>query len=213
MKTTKFEIKGPAFANCNCAWGCPCQFNSLPTTGQCEASWAMRIEQGNFGDTRLDGLIWGGLYWWPGAVHEGNGKMQLFFEDRATPDQRQALEAIGKGQVSAEGTFFQIFAAMTAHFQPSVSAAIEFDCNVEAGTAYLKARDLVEASGTPIRNQVTGAESRSRIVLPEGFEYSEAEFISGDTSTLNKAGITLNLKDSHAHVYYGAWDNNGVITA
>ncbi|MBC9798165.1 DUF1326 domain-containing protein [Sinomicrobium weinanense] len=211
METTKFEIRGPAFATCNCAWGCPCQFNALPTTGRCEALWAMRIDKGNFNGVRLDGLVWGTLFSWPGAVHEGNGKVQLFLEEQASADQRQALETIGAGQVSAEGTFFQIFAAMAPHLQPSVTAAIDFDCDIEAGKAHLKVRDLVEAEGTPIRNKITGIESRSRVVLPGGFEYREAEYISGDTLTLDKAAIKLDLKESHAHVYYAAWDNDGVI--
>jgi hypothetical protein len=26
----KWEIKGREFGNCNCDYGCPCQFNALP---------------------------------------------------------------------------------------------------------------------------------------------------------------------------------------
>ncbi|MGA7790694.1 MAG: DUF1326 domain-containing protein, partial [Xanthobacteraceae bacterium] len=29
--------------NCNCAYGCPCQFNALPTHGNCEAVAGMQI--------------------------------------------------------------------------------------------------------------------------------------------------------------------------
>jgi hypothetical protein len=40
----KWRIAGEEVANCNCSWGCPCQFNALPTTGNCEAIvvWANR---------------------------------------------------------------------------------------------------------------------------------------------------------------------------
>ena len=31
---TPWEIKAKEFVNCNCAYGCPCQFNALPTQGQ-----------------------------------------------------------------------------------------------------------------------------------------------------------------------------------
>ena len=34
---------------CNCAWGCPCQFNALPTHGRCEAMVAVRIREGHYG--------------------------------------------------------------------------------------------------------------------------------------------------------------------
>ena len=35
-------IKGREFVHCNCAYGCPCQFNALPTHGNCQAE-SMRV--------------------------------------------------------------------------------------------------------------------------------------------------------------------------
>ena len=52
----------PEIATCNCAWGCPCQFNGLPTHGDCRAAVAMQIEKGHFGAVSLDGLKWVGLF-------------------------------------------------------------------------------------------------------------------------------------------------------
>ena len=37
----KWRIAGEQVAGCNCSWGCPCQFNALPTTGHCEATWSV----------------------------------------------------------------------------------------------------------------------------------------------------------------------------
>lgn len=213
MSNVDWRIRGVAFANCNCAWGCPCQFNALPTTGQCEAVWAMRVDEGHFDATRLDGLLWGSLLWWPAAVHEGNGKQQLFYEERATAEQRKALEAIGHGDVSAEGTYFQIFSAVAPSFQPSIAAAIEFDCDLEARTARLVVQELIEAQLAPIRNPVTGAEHRAQAVIPHGFEYRQAEYVSGDAKTRAKAAIALDLNGSHAHLYRAGWDASGIISA
>ena len=33
---TPWELKMKEFVNCNCAYGCPCQFNALPTNGNCQ---------------------------------------------------------------------------------------------------------------------------------------------------------------------------------
>jgi hypothetical protein len=33
----KWRIKGREFVNCNCSYGCPCQFNAPPTHGNCRA--------------------------------------------------------------------------------------------------------------------------------------------------------------------------------
>lgn len=213
MSDVRWQLQGTAFANCNCAWGCPCQFNALPTTGQCEAVWAMRIDEGHFDETRLDGLAWGSLLWWPGAVHEGNGKQQLFYEERATAEQRKALEAIGRGEVSAEGTYFQIFSVVAPEFHPSIAATIEFDCDLEARTGRLVVQELIEAQLEPIRNPVTNAEHRAQAVMPHGFEYRQAEYASGNAKTRDKAAIALDLSDAHAHLYRAGWDANGVVTA
>jgi hypothetical protein len=53
----KWRIVGEEFSSCNCNWGCPCQFNALPTTGQCEAFVTCLISDGYFGNTRLDGVV------------------------------------------------------------------------------------------------------------------------------------------------------------
>src|SRR5688572_8400856 len=66
-----WEIQGREFVNCNCAYGCPCQFNALPTHGRCEATGAIVIDKGRFGDVSLDGAKIAFVFWWPGAVHEG----------------------------------------------------------------------------------------------------------------------------------------------
>jgi hypothetical protein len=208
MQNEQWRIQGTEVTNCNCAWGCPCQFNALPTSGQCEAVWAMRIDKGHFGDTRLDGLAWGFLVWWPGAVHEGNGRMQVFGDERASAAQRRALETIARGEVSAEGTYFQIFSAMAPNMEPSVWAPVELDMDVGGRRARLQVPGLVEARIEPIRNPVTGAEHRARVVLPEGFEYREAEYASGTARSTGP--IALDHSGSHAHLADIAWDRNGI---
>ncbi|MDX1430134.1 MAG: DUF1326 domain-containing protein, partial [Rhodothermales bacterium] len=57
MSEIEWEVKGPHFANCNCDYGCPCQFNALPTHGDCRAVVVWRIDEGHYGDVRLDGLF------------------------------------------------------------------------------------------------------------------------------------------------------------
>ena len=89
---TKWRIAGEEVVSCNCSWGCPCQFNALPTTGRCEATGAWQIQEGYFGNTRLDGLRFGVVAWWPGPIHEGNGVWLPIIDERATMDQREALD-------------------------------------------------------------------------------------------------------------------------
>jgi hypothetical protein len=50
MAYVDWRIKGPELSTCNCDWGCPCQFNALPSRGHCRAAVAMRIDEGHFGE-------------------------------------------------------------------------------------------------------------------------------------------------------------------
>ncbi|MCH7979643.1 MAG: DUF1326 domain-containing protein, partial [Acidobacteria bacterium] len=49
----KWMIRGVEYANCNCNYGCPCQFSSPTTHGNCEAVVGGHIEEGYFNDVRL----------------------------------------------------------------------------------------------------------------------------------------------------------------
>ena len=56
MTDVQWTIHAREFSNCNCSYGCPCQFNALPTHGDCRAVVGMQIDAGRHGETRLDGL-------------------------------------------------------------------------------------------------------------------------------------------------------------
>ena len=43
-------MKGKHLKNCNCAFGCPCDFNAPPSYGPCEGIAGMKIDEGHFGD-------------------------------------------------------------------------------------------------------------------------------------------------------------------
>ena len=74
MTDVKWHLKGRNFSHCNCSYGCPCQFNALPTHGNCEAVVGIVIDEGNHGGTKLDGLMFAGVFSWPGPIHEGTAK-------------------------------------------------------------------------------------------------------------------------------------------
>jgi hypothetical protein len=74
---TPWEIEGRELINCNCAYGCPCQFNALPTHGHCEAMGAIAIDKGYYADVRLDGTKLGVVFQWPGPIHEARASASL----------------------------------------------------------------------------------------------------------------------------------------
>jgi hypothetical protein len=203
-------IKGREFVHCNCAYGCPCQFNALPTDGNCKAVICIEIDKGRHGDTELDGLKFGGVFAWPGPIHEGRGEALPIIDEAATPAQRDALLRIMSGQDTEPGaTFFQVFSSMLDKVYDPVFARIDFEVDVDGRTARFVVPDLVEARGEPILNPVTKQKHRARIDLPHGFEYAVAEAGRGWAKTTGP--IKLDLADSHAHFADLHIGQNGVI--
>ena len=148
MPDTSWMIKGREFGNCNCAYGCPCQFNALPTYGDCRAVVGFQIDEGYHGSTRLEGLRAVTVLSWPGPIHEGKGEASIIIDKRATPAQREALLRILSGQDTAPGaTVFQVFSATFERVHDPIFADVEFEVDVSARKARLKVPDLVDARG------------------------------------------------------------------
>lgn len=195
-----WHIEGEEIANCNCNYGCPCQFGVLPTKGNCEATVVYDITKGHYGDVKLDGLRAAGIYHWPGAIHEGNGQMQLIIDERATPEQRAALEAIMTGQDTEElATMWFVFSAMSPNRHETLYAPIELKWDMEERTGQASVGDVFDIAIAPIPNIVSGDPHRISIQLPHGFEFREAEMASGTSSTKNSA-FPLTFEASHAHM-------------
>jgi hypothetical protein len=201
--SVEWEIEATEFANCNCIYACPCQFSALPDKGFCEALTAFRIDAGHFGDVPLGGLRAVGMYRWPGAVHEGNGSMQLVIDERADARQRDALVRILTGQETEEmATVWWIYSAMSPTKHSTVFSPITFEVDVEARRARLDIPGIATSVGEPIRNPVTGHDHRVRIDFPQSFEFRQAEIGSGTSKTTGL--IALDLKDTYgqfAHIH------------
>ena len=192
----KWQIKGREFVNCNCSYGCPCQFNGLPTQGFCEAVGGFQIDEGFHGDTRLDGLKFVGIFQWPGPIHEGRGEAAVVVDERATPQQREKLLRIMCGQDTEPGaTVFQVFSTTLEKLHDPIFAPIQFEVDVDRRRAKLVVAGVTDGRGEPILNPVTGNEHRVRIDLLDGFEYSLAEIGRGWTTATSP--MRLQLKDTY----------------
>ena len=201
MPVTDWRLEGEWLKNCNCAFGCPCDFNARPTNGSCDGLMAMRIVKGHFGETSLDGLTFAVTVRFPGALHEGNGELQPIIDERATPEQREALFEIMSGKHSAEGTIFHICSLIISKLHEPIFAPVEFRFDKDGRTAHLALGDALVTEVTPIENPVTGEPHRIRVVMPEGFEHIEGEVASAVIHS--RGAISFTTKGTHstlAHV-------------
>ena len=201
MPSSNWNLEGEWIKNCNCAFGCPCDFNARPTQGTCEGLLGMRITKGHYENVRLDGLSFFVTVRFPGPLHEGNGQAQPIIDARASPEQREALFAIMSGQNSAEGTLFHIFSVIVTKMHDPVFAPVEFSFDKEGRTARIVIPGVLETDVEPIKNPVTGQPHRIQVVMPEGFEHISAEIASSNIRSMGAIKFqTIGGHSSLAHV-------------
>ena len=122
----------------------------------------------------------------------------------------QALEAIAHGRDTEPGALiWQIFSTTVSTVLPTLTRPIQLEIDLAARTAALFVPGVVEGSVAAIKNPKTGAPHRARVSLPNGFEYTEAEFASG--RAIADGGIPLEFSDTHAHLARIHWTTHGVV--
>jgi hypothetical protein len=183
---------------------------ALPTHGDCRAVVGYSIDEGHFGTTRLDGLRAVYVGSWPGPIHEGNGELQIIIDERANTTQREAIRSILYGEETEPGsTVWSVFRSMITTVHEPLYADIQFEVDIEARRARLNVPHVIEATGEPIRNPVTGAEHRARIELPHGFEYTVAEVGSGSSTA--RGAVPMELHNSYGQFAHLHLSTHGVI--
>jgi len=207
-----WEFRGRELINCSCDYGCNCQFTGLPDKGHCHAVAAIQIDEGQHGETRLDGLKVGAIYKWPGPIHEGHGEAIAFVDERADPAQREALLKIMTGEdTDPMATMFAVFASTLETMHEPVFTPIEFEVDVDSRRGRMTIPGHVTMTGKPLRNNVTGAEVRAQIHLPDGFEYDTADV--GSASSRGDGIMPIELDSSYAQFAHLHLDSHGVVRA
>jgi hypothetical protein len=131
-----WSVAGDWFDVCNCTIPCPCTFAQPPSFGDCDGILAYHIRRGHYGSVPLDGLNLIGVGHFQGNIWAGETKaaMGFFIDDRATPHQREALNAIWGGHA---GGFPAEFANLIGEMRGIEYVPIEFE--VAADLAYWRA--------------------------------------------------------------------------
>ena len=137
---------------------------------------AWRINQGRYGDVQLNGLGLGFAAYWPKAIHEGNGTVCIFVDEKAKPAQREALIMIASGQ--AGGLPFEILATTFSKILEPQFVNLVFKFNGAASS--VKMGEAAAAALGPIRNPVTQEPETVRVDHATGFIFQKAECLSAD---------------------------------
>ena len=205
-----WQVEGIAFGGCNCAYGCPCQFEALPTYGDCRGFEVLRIDEGHFGAIDLAGLKLAVFYAWPGPIFEGKGELQAVIDDSADDDQRDALKRIVHGEETDEAaTHWWVFHAMSNTIHDTLFAPIEYEVDMEKRTARANIPGILKSTAKAIISPATGGEHRARIQIPDGIEFELAEM--GSVTANATGAIVLDLDDTYAQFSHLKHSGRGVV--
>jgi len=145
---------------------------------------AWRIEKGKYGDVKLDGLCFAFAARWPKAIHQGNGTVQLYFDEKANAKQREALLAIASGQ--AGGMPFEII--VTTFNKVLEPKFVAFKFKFDGKNSSVKVGDAVMASMESIKNPVTGKAESVRVEHETGFIFKGADVVSAKEMRVSAGG-------------------------
>ncbi len=103
---TSWWAKGLLFENCNCQVVCPghVHFDQDCTNERCVGYWAIRFDEGEFGPTSIAGTSAVIAYDSPRHMIDGGWIENIIIDERASSDQRAAIEAILTGQAGGPWT-------------------------------------------------------------------------------------------------------------
>ena len=150
-KEEPWSLKASYIEGCSCDLFCPCYFNTHPEKDYCKFDMGMKIEKGNYGKVRLDGMkVWiaGDL---GGDWSKGEMKSAYFtFEPSASQEQVDAAMKV----------FPHIYPAKWGAVVASDRAPIVWE--KKAKTAYAK---LGDGQGEVKLSVVTGNDGKTPVVI------------------------------------------------
>ena len=157
-----WQLSGKVLIACNCDYGCPCNFNALPTHGDCEGGWIWSVDEGNVDGVDLKGRAGAVFADWPKAIHQGGGKASAYFDDGANDDQTAAMTRVLRGEVGGPWAMF----INTYTLDGPHRAKFAFNHADYSSTVIVDGVSELELE--PIRNPVSGNQVHPEMVLPEG---------------------------------------------
>ncbi len=92
-----FSVKGKYFETCNCDVSCPCIWMGPATNDTCDVLLAWHVTGGQKDGVDLSGLNAVMAVHTGKRMTDGNWKVALYLDDRASPEQSEALGAVFSG--------------------------------------------------------------------------------------------------------------------
>jgi hypothetical protein len=141
-----YQLEGRLLEVCNCNVLCPCWIGEDPDNGTCDSVVAYRIDQGVINGTDVSGLTLALVAYIPGNVLQGNWRVVVLVDDKATPQQQEALLNVWTGKL---GGPVADLAKLVGEVITVQRAPISFAVNEGEGT--LEIGDAVDTVMSPYK--------------------------------------------------------------
>ena len=96
-----WKLQGTYFENCNCEWVCPCtvtSFASPATQERCQVILNYHVDRGEIDGVDVSGLAVSVVADTPAQMMDGNWRLGLIIDEKASPEQTDKLAAVFGGQ-------------------------------------------------------------------------------------------------------------------
>lgn len=176
---------------CNCAWGCPCNFEEPPSYGSCEGVYLWQVEEGQYQGVDLAGLVISEISKFPEAIHLGNGTSVYLIDERANEEQRQAIETMVRNEAP-----FSVFIDLTTEFIGF--RYVPFQVTIDGINSHAVVPGKLDMHLTPMKNPVTGADELATLNKPTGFTSQVQELCTTSAFTAEADGLSVNFPGKYA---------------
>jgi hypothetical protein len=97
-----WTVEGTYFENCNCTFACPCSVTSFATAAtqdRCQVVLAYHVEKGQIDGVDVSGHSVAVVADAPGKMLEGNWRVGLIIDSKASKEQADKLAGVFSGQM------------------------------------------------------------------------------------------------------------------
>jgi hypothetical protein len=199
-----YRVKADSIEACNCQHGCGCQFTGFPNEGKCEFILGFAVREGRVGQVSLTGVRAAVAAKYPKAIHDGNGHVVLFIDDKATQEQADAFLSIVSGKLG--GMPWEALAGTIGKFDGPIRKPV--DIQVSGERSRVSVPGAIEMTLKPLTDAVTGQEKEVRIVYPKGgFFWNEAAIATTETMRARHGDLQLEWPNRYASASEVNWTN------
>jgi hypothetical protein len=141
-----YQLEGKLLEVCDCNVLCPCWIGEDADNGTCDAIVAYAIDKGTVDGTDVSGLTIAIANHVPGNILQGNWRVVVFVDDKATPQQQEALLNVWTGKL---GGPVADLAKLVGEVLAVERTPISF--TVDEGEGTLKIGEVVDATMSPYK--------------------------------------------------------------